>query len=147
MVTEAPSGAGDPYAEAVAAGLRDALLCGMTTVDPATGDWRRDWHPRSRRAAFVGVVDQIEPGEASLLVLFRAGPRWHVVYGWRAVLWVDEASRAATVATHPDPVTLVGELALDVMEGLDGGGWTLRDAAGHGPWGPGSPTSVVWVER
>ncbi|GAC1528693.1 MAG: hypothetical protein NVS3B12_01020 [Acidimicrobiales bacterium] len=143
----AGSCANDPYAEAVAQGLRDALLCGMT-VDPSSGDWRHDWHPRSRRAAFVGVVEEFGDGTAELVVLFRAGPSWEVLYGWRAVLWGDRTQRTVVRDAHPHPHSLVGSLALDVMEGLDGGRWVLpSDAAAEGPWGPGSHASIAWVRE
>lgn len=136
----------DAYADAVATGLRDALLCGMTTVDPATGDWRDDWQPRSRRAAFIGVVDERDAGSVALLVLFRAGPRWDVVYGWRAVLWDAGEQRDGVIAAHPDPDRFVGTLALDLMEGIDGGVWELPEAGtSHAEWRAGSPRSVTWV--
>jgi len=136
----------DPYAEAVTIGLRDALLGGMTAVDPATGDWRHDWHPRTRRAAFVGVVEERAGDALILVILFRVGPRWNAVYGWRAVLWESAPGRAAAVAAHPDPDRLVGVLALDLMEGIDGGRWELPEAAAeHATWGAASPGAITWV--
>lgn len=143
---QAEGSEGDHYAEAVAEGLRDALLCGMT-AEPRSGDWRRDWHPRSRRAAFVGVVEELSGEVAELVVLFRAGPSWERLYGWRAVLWGDDAQRTQVQDAHPHPHSLVGSLALDVMEGLDGGGWVLpADGTPAGPWGPHSHASIVWVQ-
>lgn len=137
----------DPYADAVAVGLRDALLCGMTAVEPATGDWRDDWHPRSRRAAFIGVVEEHARGAFTLLVLFRVGPRWETVYGWRAVVWASGSEREAVVAAHPNPDERVGSLALDLMAGIDGGVWELpATATTHATWTAGAPRAVTWVE-
>lgn len=136
----------DPYADAVAVGLRDALLCGMTAVEPATGDWRDDWHPRSRRAAFIGVVEECGTDAFALVVLFRVGPRWEAVYGWRATLWETGAEREVVVAAYPNPDEHVGSLALDLMEGIDGGAWELPDATvTHATWRPGSLHGVTWV--
>lgn len=136
----------DPYADAVAVGLRDALLCGMTAVEPATGDWRDDWHPRSRRAAFIGVVEERDGDAAGLVVLFRVGPRWDVVYGWRVVLWSGGVQRGEVIAAHPDSDELVGSLALDLMEGIDGGTWELPEPeVAHRVWRPSSPRAVTWV--
>lgn len=94
----------------------------------------------------MGVVEEFGDGAAELVVLFRAGPSWEVLYGWRTVLWGDHAERREVQDAHPHPHSLVGSLALDVMEGVDGGVWVLpTDGTAEGPWGAQSHASIVWV--
>jgi len=139
---------GGAYVEAVAVGLRDALLCGMTAVDPCRGHWSYDWQPRTTGAAFVGVVEEagIEGDDVSLVVLFRTGPHWSCLYGWRARLWADGVERDHVMATRPDTDRLVGDLALEVMAGIDGRGWVLPPCETAEPvWRPGAADRVTWV--
>jgi len=134
------------FFDAVAAGLRDALLCGMWAEPVSGGGWRRDWHPRSGRAAFVGVTEEFDRDGASLVVLFRSAPRWDALYAWRAVLWSSPAERTGIMRAFPDTDRLVGALAFELMQGIDGGRWRLpADAPLQPLWRLDEPPTVAWV--